>query len=74
MALGRRFFTELAKEFREAKPATGDESTALAVWMHMVTITASALERQHGGFNRVRFYEAAGMPNEAVEQARSYVA
>lgn len=74
MALGRRFFAELAKEFREAKPHTVEESTALAVWMHMVTITASALERQHGGFNRVRFYEASGMPEEAVVRARSYVA
>ncbi|ALY10597.1 hypothetical protein FDH86_gp062 [Arthrobacter phage Tank] len=74
MSLGRRFFTELAKEYREAKPGTGDDSTAVAAWAHMVTITASALQRQHGGFNRVRFYEAAGMSQEAIDGARSYVA
>lgn len=70
MALGRRFFTELAREFREAKPGAGDNTTAHLVWMHMATITASALERQHGGFNRVRFYEACGFPEQDIDRAR----
>jgi hypothetical protein len=70
MALTRRFFTALARDFRDAKPGTGDNSTAMAVWEHMVTITANALAVQNAMFNYARFYEACGMPAEVVAVAR----
>lgn len=66
MALTKRFFVELAREYKEARPAASAESTEFAVWMHCVTITANAMARQNGSFNYVRFYDAAGMPAEAV--------
>jgi len=68
MSLTRRFFTSLAREFREAKPATGDDSTPVAVWAHMVTITANAMSVQNGMFNHAKFYEACGMPQEAIDR------
>jgi hypothetical protein len=63
MSIGKRFFIELARAYREAKPATGDDSTPVAVWAHCVTITANALSLQHGNFDRAKFYAAAGMPD-----------
>jgi len=67
MALHRRFFTALARDFVEAKPAGDPEvSTAVAVWEHMVTITANHLAAQNGMFNRAKFYEACGMPEDVV--------
>ena len=69
MALTRRFFTALARDFRDARPGSSPESSEFAVWMHMVGITASALAVQNGMFNRAKFYEACGMPEDAVEKA-----
>jgi hypothetical protein len=66
MALTRRFFTNLAHKFRDAKPATGADSTAVAVWAHMVTITAGSLAEQNAMFNYAKFYEACGMDDAAV--------
>lgn len=74
MALTRRFFTQLAKDFRDAKPATGDDSMEVAVWAHCVTITANALSLQNGMFKHDKFYEAAGMPEAAVERVRQRAA
>lgn len=72
MALGRRFFTNLAADFRNARPPfreAGDpDGTAFAVWMHMVTITANALALQNALFKYDRFYEACGMPQEAIDR------
>ena len=68
MALTRRFFTKLAADFREARPAgdEGEGSISHAVWMHMVTITANALAAQNAMFNYAKFYEASGMPDAVV--------
>lgn len=68
MALTRRFFTNLAAEYKSARPGTGENSSAMAVWAHMVSITASALALQNGMFNRAKFYEACGMPGTGPEQ------
>jgi hypothetical protein len=69
MALHRRFFTRLAADFRNACPASTEESIEFAVWMHMVTITASALAEQNGMFNLAKFYEACGMPQDIIDRA-----
>jgi hypothetical protein len=68
MALTRRFFTNLAANFREARPNTTPYSTEYAVWMHCVTITANALAVQNAMFNYAKFYEACGMPADAIER------
>lgn len=69
MGMTRRFYTALARDFREAKPGAGDDSSAMAVWEHMVTITANAMSVQNGMFNHAKFYEASGMPAHVVERA-----
>jgi hypothetical protein len=66
MALTRRFFTNLAAEYKAARPGFGDVSSAMAVWLEMVTITANALAEQNAMFNYQRFYEACGMEPELV--------
>lgn len=68
MALTRRFFTSLARDFSEAKPATGDDSTEVAVWAHCVTITANALALQNAMFNYEKFYTACGMAPDAIRK------
>lgn len=60
MALTRRFFTDLARQYREARPHTPADSTAMAVWEHMVVITANALAIQNAMFNFEKFYAACG--------------
>jgi hypothetical protein len=69
MGLTRRFFVQLAKDLRDAKPQTGDDSTEVAIWAHCVTITANAMSLQNGMFNHAKFYEAAGMPEDAIAKA-----
>lgn len=69
MALTKRFFSNLAADFRKARPGTGDNTSAMAVWEHMVTITAGNLALQNGNFNFARFYEACGMRDEVVAAA-----
>ena len=69
MALTRRFFTNLAKDFREARPETGEDTTPFRVWEHCVTITANALALQNAMFNYGKFYQACGMSQEAVDRA-----
>lgn len=70
MALTRRFFTRLAAEFKDARPPLSNvDGTPLAVWAHMVTITANNLAVQNAMFNHQRFYEACGMPEEYIERA-----
>jgi len=66
MALTRRFFTKLAAQYREARPAGPQDTTAYAVWAHLVTITAGALAEQNAMFNYAKFYEACGMDDAAV--------
>ena len=66
MALTRRFFTRLAASYRDARPASG--GAALAVWMHMVAISAEALAEQNAMFKYDKFYEACGMPQEAIDR------
>jgi hypothetical protein len=61
MALTRRFFTDLARKYREAKPQSHPDSTEVAVWAHMVVITANALAVQNAMFNFEKFYEACGL-------------
>jgi nickel-dependent lactate racemase len=68
MALTKAFFRNLALEFREARPQTGPDSTPVAVWAHCITITANSLARNHSGFNYGKFYEACGMPQEAIDR------
>lgn len=65
MALTRRFFANLAAEYRAARPAYADES-ANATWTKLVTVTANALAAQNAMFNHQRFYEACGMEPELV--------
>lgn len=69
MALTRRFFTALAADFKNARPHTPADSTAMAVWEHMVTLTANALAVQNAMFKHDRFYEACGMPEHVVAAA-----
>ena len=59
MSLTRRFWTSLARDLREARPAV--EGTPLAVWAHCVTITANHLALNNGAFKRDKFYEACGL-------------
>ena len=68
MALTRRFFKNLATEFRDARPQTGEDSTPFRVWQHCVTITANSLARTNAMFNYAKFYEACGFPAEDVEK------
>jgi hypothetical protein len=67
----KRFFIQLARDFRDAKPQTGDDSTEVAVWAHCVTVTANSMSVLNGNFSHKKFYEAAGMPAEAVERVAS---
>ena len=70
MALTRRFFTNLAREFLLARPDAPEESVEMAVWERMVRITAHSLAAQNSMFNFAKFYEACGMPAEVVAVAR----
>ena len=70
MALTRRFFTALARDFLMARPDAPEESIEMAVWEQMVRLTANALSAQNGMFNYARFYEACGMPQAVVDVAR----
>ncbi|QWY82800.1 hypothetical protein PP641_gp060 [Arthrobacter phage SilentRX] len=70
MALTRRFFTTLAREFLLARPDATEESIEMAVWERMVRITAHNLAAQNAMFNFAKFYEACGMPEEVVAVAR----
>lgn len=74
MSLTRRFFTQLAKDFRDAKPATPEDSIEVAIWAHCVTITANAMSLQNGMFKHDKFYEAAGMPQYAIDRVRQQAA
>jgi hypothetical protein len=67
MALTRRFFTNLAADYRAARPPHADEQ-ANAVWTKMVVLTANALAVQNAMFNHQRFYEACGMPAENIQR------
>jgi hypothetical protein len=60
MAMSKRFFIKLASQYREARPPIGAEPGMLAVWEHMVVITANALATQNSFFKIDRFYEACG--------------
>lgn len=63
MALTRRFFTALAADYRNLRPAAEDDGRlAFAVWEQMVRTTAQALAAQNGMFNYAKFYEACGLP------------
>jgi len=70
VALTRRFFTSLARDFKDARPQSTD-SREFGVWMQMVRITAEALAAQNSMFNYARFYEACGMPEPVVAAAAS---
>ena len=70
MALTRRFFTALARDFLMARPDAPEESIEMAVWERMVRLTANAFAAQNAMFNYARFYEACGMPASVVETAR----
>lgn len=61
MALTRRFFTALAREFLLARPDAPEEAVEMAVWERMVRITAQNLATQNGMFNYAKFYEACGV-------------
>jgi hypothetical protein len=69
MGISKRFFVRLAAEFKEARPSSPADETAFAVWMHMVTITANTLQLANISFDRARFYEASGMPENVVAVA-----
>jgi hypothetical protein len=67
MALTRRFFTNLAAEYRASRPSYENEE-ANATWLKLVTITANALAEQNAMFKHAKFYEACGMPADAIER------
>lgn len=69
MALNRRFFTALARDFLMARPDAPQESVEMAVWEQMVRLTANALAAQNAMFNYAKFYQACGMPAEVVAVA-----
>ncbi|QWY81359.1 hypothetical protein SEA_RIZWANA_62 [Arthrobacter phage Rizwana] len=69
MALGRRFFANLAKEFLLARPDATEDTIEMAVWEQMIRITARNLAAQNAMFNYGKFYEACGMSQEAVARA-----
>lgn len=58
--MSKRFFAKLAAQYREARPPTGADPGMLAVWQHMVVITAGALATQNSYFKLDKFYEACG--------------
>lgn len=68
MAYTRRFFTNLAADFKDARPNTTPHCTEFAVWMHCVTLTANAFALQNAMFSYEKFYEACGMPQEAIDR------
>lgn len=70
MALNKRFFTSLARDFLMARPDAPQEAVEMAVWEQMVRLTANALAAQNAMFNYGRFYEACGMPQEVVDVAQ----
>jgi hypothetical protein len=66
MALTRRFFTKLAADFNGIRPRS--EDPAHDTWTDCVIVTATALAEQNAMFNYAKFYQACGMPQEAVER------
>lgn len=68
MALTRRFFTRLAADFRDRKPGYPQDHPTHQTWQDMVVVTATALAEQNAMFNYAKFYQACGMPQEAVER------
>lgn len=67
MAYTRRFFTNLAAEYRASRPSYANEE-ANATWVKLVSITANALGEQNAMFKHDKFYEACGMPPETIER------
>lgn len=60
MSVNKSYFTAIAREFKAIKPPAEAEQL-VAVWAHVVSVTASHFAINHGNFNREKFYEAAGM-------------
>ena len=63
MALTRRFFTNLAAEYRRLRPFTEPGDPEFVIWESMIRTTAEALAAQNGMFNYAKFYEACGVPS-----------
>jgi hypothetical protein len=70
MALNRKHFIAFARDLRDIRPPAGQEQL-VAVWAHCVTVTANNLAPHSASFNRARFYEAAGMPQELIDRVAS---
>jgi hypothetical protein len=64
-ALSRKFFIDLAHRYRDAAPPS-DAAQLRAMWLHCVTVTASAIAQQSAQFNHERFYEACGVADHEV--------
>lgn len=71
MALHRRFFAALARDFKAAKPAEDETPNEQSVWEQMVVITANALSAQNAIFKHDKFYEACGMPQSVIDRVAS---
>jgi hypothetical protein len=65
-ALSRRFYVRLANEYKEARPQTGDGTTAYQVWLHMVMLTANTINATASTFDRARFLTACGVEDKVV--------
>lgn len=60
-AMSRRFYERLAKEYKQATPASGVDSPEYAVWHHMVYLTANTINELAGTFDKTRFLRACGL-------------
>ncbi|UOK18387.1 hypothetical protein SEA_BRUHMOMENT_71 [Arthrobacter phage BruhMoment] len=67
MALNRKHFKAFADDLRSIRPPAEAEQL-VAVWAHCVTVAANNLAPHNGQFNRAKFYEAAGMPQEMIDR------
>ena len=67
MAMSRRFFNNLATQYRELKPIPKDYdlscefSAASVVWARTVTAAANAIKEEAPSFDRERFFMAADL-------------
>lgn len=75
MAMSRRFFNNLATQFREIKPIPADYdlacefSAATQTWVRSVVTAASAIKEESPSFDRDRFLMAADVHPMSVAGA-----
>lgn len=67
MAMSRRFYNNLATEYKTRKPESKDYDlsceydSAMGMWAQMVLATTAAIKEEAPSFDRERFTTAAGL-------------